>query len=369
VARRILPNLALAAGATALVFALLEVGVRALGLDVASYHAIGGFTVFDPDLGWRLAPSRETTFKGSHFSVRVRQNAEGLRDRHYTYAREPGRGRILVLGDSVVWCWGVEQDDCFTERLERQLSDTDVINAGVPAYSTAQEMLFYEREARRYRPDLVVLVVVPNDPFENTSGWGPRFRLDGDRLVATNLPLARRKARASEWLQEHSRLFAQASYAVAVVRLWLRYHGANADAPEEQGDAVATGAPTTVTAGAAPSPPPAGKSWAVTEALLGRLAQDVAGDGARFALVLEAMPASMTERLQRFAAARGIPCLDLGPPLAAAERRGERMRLIGDPHLSAAGQQVLATELRAFLEREGAGVRVRAAPMSSRAPG
>ena len=353
--RRIFANLTLAAGATVVLLGVLEVAVRALGLDVASYHAIGGFTVFDSDLGWRLAPSRETTFKGEHFSVRVRQNAEGLRDRHYAYAREPGRGRILVLGDSVVWCWGVEQDACFTERLERALPDTDVINAGVPAYSTAQEMLFYEREARRYHPDLVVLVVVPNDPFENTSGWGPRFRLDGDRLVATNLPLTRRKARASEWLQEHSRLFAQASYAVAVVRLWLRYHGTSADAPEEQSDAVAAVAPMTVTPGAVPSPPPAGKSWTVTEALLGRLAQDVAADGARFALVLEAMPPEMTARLQRFAAARGIPCLDLGPPLAAAERRGERVRLIGDPHLSAAGQQVVATELRAFLEREGVG--------------
>ena len=64
--------------------------------------------------------------------MHVSQNAEGLRDRHYPYARDGGRRRILVLGDSVVWCWGVEQADCFTERLEAALPDTDVINAGVP---------------------------------------------------------------------------------------------------------------------------------------------------------------------------------------------------------------------------------------------
>ena len=46
-----------------------------------------------------------------------------------------------------------------TKRLERALRDTDVINAGVPGYSTAQELLFYEREGRRYRPDIVVLVI------------------------------------------------------------------------------------------------------------------------------------------------------------------------------------------------------------------
>ena len=49
---------------------------------------------------------------------------------------------------------GVEQDECFTERLENALGDTDVINAGVPGYSTAQELLFYEREGApiRLRP-------------------------------------------------------------------------------------------------------------------------------------------------------------------------------------------------------------------------
>jgi len=342
-------EVALAVVATAAALAVLEVGVRVLGLDVASYHAIAGFTVYDPELGWRLAPSRETVFKGAHFSVTVRQNAEGLRDRHHDYERQPGRRRILVLGDSVVWCWGVEQAECFTERLEDALRDTDVINAGVPAYSTAQEMLLYERDLRRYRPDLVLLVVVPNDFFENTSGWGPRFRLDGDRLVATNIPVPRRNTRVGEWLQEHSRLFAQASYAAAVAWQWWTCRAAAAEPPPTtDATPLAAEAP----GGAAPPPPQAGGAWAVTEALLDRVATDVRGDGARFALVLEAMSPAMTERLHAFAGAHAIPCLDLGPALDAAERRGEQVRLTGDPHISAAGQEVVTRELLAFLERE-----------------
>src|SRR6185369_3672469 len=92
----------------------------------------------------------------------------------------------------------------------------DVINTGVPAWSTAQETLFYEREGRRYRADLVLLLVVPNDPWENVAGPGPRFRLDGERLVETHVPVPRRKDAATEWLQAHSRLFAQLNYLTAV---------------------------------------------------------------------------------------------------------------------------------------------------------
>ena len=221
IARRLTVNLGLALLAVSLTLGALEIALRVLDVRTASYHAIAGFTVNDPALGWRLAPSRETVFQGAHFAVHVSQNAEGLRDRHYPYARDAGRRRILVLGDSVVWCWGVEQADCFTERLEAALPDTDVINAGVPGYSTAQEMLFYEREGRKYRPDLVILVVVPNDLTDNLDARGPRFRVDGGRLVVTNLPLRRRKNAAGEWLQAHSRVFAQVSYLVAVAGAWV----------------------------------------------------------------------------------------------------------------------------------------------------
>jgi len=97
-------DVALAVVATVVALGALEVALRVLDVRAASYHAIGGFTVYDPELGWRLAPSRELEFHGAHFAVHVAQNAEGLRDRHYEYARTPGRRRILVLGDSFVWC-------------------------------------------------------------------------------------------------------------------------------------------------------------------------------------------------------------------------------------------------------------------------
>jgi hypothetical protein len=351
-------NLGLALAAVAVTLGALEIALRVLDVRTASYHAIAGFTVNDPILGWKLAPSRETVFRGAHFAAHVSQNAEGLRDRHYSYEREPGRRRVLVLGDSVVWCWGVEQDACFTERLEAALPDTDVINAGVPGYSTAQEMLFYELEGRRYLPDLVLLVVVPNDLTDNLDSRGPRFRLDDGRLVATNLPLGRRKSVVGEWLQEHSRLFAHVSYLVAAANVSLRLGRARPPAgPRGAGPAAA---PVATPAAAGEPAPPAqpslepptpitGEARPLAEALMDRLATDVRRDDARLAVVLEVMDAPTKRWQVDFWAARGVPVLDLAPVLVSAERAGVRTRLDGDPHISPAGQALVAKAIEEFI--------------------
>jgi len=330
----LLASLVVAAG-------LLEVALRVFSLDVASFHSIAGFTVYDPVLGWKLAPDRALTFRGAHFSVRVAHNAEGLRDRHYDYTRTPGRRRILVLGDSVVWCWGVEQTDCFTERLERALGDTDVVNAGVPGYSTAQEMLFYEREGRRYRPDVVVLVVSPNDADDNLDRRGPRFRLDGETLAYDPAPPPRRRSVAHEWLQRHSRLYAWLGYVgPAVDRAWRT----TPDEPSAEVAPTAAGLPPAPTA---ILPPPA--AWPLTEALFGRLQHDVEADGARLVVVLEMMSERLRAWQRGYWAGRGVPCLELAPALLAAEAEGQHVRLEGDPHLSSAGQVILARELEQVL--------------------
>ncbi len=342
--RRLAP-LVLMLASVAAAAGFLEIALRVLPIDVASFHSIAGFTVYDPVLGWKLAPSRVLRFRGAHFSVRVEHNAEGLRDQHYDYARLPGRRRILVLGDSVVWCWGVEHADCFTERLERALGDTDVINAGVPGYSTAQELLFYEREGRRYRPDVVVLVVAPNDPDDNLDPRGPRFRLAAGRLVYEDAPPPRRKTVVHEWLQGHSRLFAWVSYLGAVAE--KRWRASPGEPGTMATPIVAPNAPAIPVA--APSAEPTPASWTLTEALFDRVRADVEHDGAHLVVVLEMMSERLRAWQRDYWAARGVPCLELAPALLAAEARGERVRLDGDPHLAPAGQAIAATELERLL--------------------
>ncbi len=344
----LLANLCLAGLAVAVTLLALEGALRLLHVETASFHSIVGFTVYDPVLGWRLAPSRTAQFRGAAFGTRVVQNADGLRDRTYARDRAPGRRRILVLGDSVVWCWGVEIAECFTERLEAMLPDTDVINAGVPGWGTGQEMLFYEHDGRAYRPDLVVLVIVPNDPTDNVEGTGPRFTLDGDRLRDPDGPAPRRKSPVTQWLQANSRLFAQTAYGLALAGAMLRHPSSPAPAAVPGTMPASAPAPTFV-ADHSPSATPA---WRLTEALEDRLLRAVRADGARLVVVLEVMPRRMKQWQVDLWAARGVPVLDLAPVLLAAQQAGVVTRLPGDPHLSSAGQAVFAEALRGVLERE-----------------
>ena len=97
-----------------------------------------------------------------------RTNSRGLRDREYIFEEPPGKCRIIVLGDSMTFgAGGVDNKDLFTELLENSDPRLEVINLGVPAYSTDQEYLYLKREGLLYHPDLVILCIFRND-FEMT---------------------------------------------------------------------------------------------------------------------------------------------------------------------------------------------------------
>ena len=49
-------------------------------------------------------------------------NSRGYRDNEHALAKPPGVKRLLSLGDSFAWGAGIEFDDTYAQRLERQLS-------------------------------------------------------------------------------------------------------------------------------------------------------------------------------------------------------------------------------------------------------
>ena len=318
---------------------LLEGLVRLVGLESASYSSISGFCRYDPHLGWKLIPENKTVFKGRHFAALVESSSQGLRDRYYPLEPEPGRERIVVLGDSVAWCWGVMIEQCFTKLVEAGLKDTDVITMGVPGYSTAQSMLFYERIGRNFKPDRVLFIAFGNDPQENLeTSQRPHFVVEDDELVLTNYPVERRKSRLKEWLRNHSQLFVQADHAAQVAQEMLRQW--------REGRASGTTA-TKPHAGA--SQDRLGQASALLEALTERLADAVAADGAQLDIVTVDYPERFTDWTKEYCATRGCRVLAFGPILSQAEAEDRPMRLQGDPHLSPEGNRLLADAVLEFL--------------------
>lgn len=126
------------------------------------YHMQG--MVDDPLLGYRH-PSSVTYMLGSE---QVTINAHGLRDDEVPYDKPRGEKRILVLGDSVVFGWGVSQGQTLSDHMESLLNEQtggqwQVMNAGVNGYNTQQQATFLRVEGMRYLPDYVLLIYVSND--------------------------------------------------------------------------------------------------------------------------------------------------------------------------------------------------------------
>ncbi|MHC4892061.1 MAG: SGNH/GDSL hydrolase family protein [Planctomycetota bacterium] len=103
--------------------------------------------------------------------VEYRINADGFRDREESYAipKPEGVFRIACLGDSVTYGTGVALEDTLPKQLERALADVgnecrvEVLNCGIYAHNTSQEVAWFEFNVRRFEPDLVLVVANLND--------------------------------------------------------------------------------------------------------------------------------------------------------------------------------------------------------------
>jgi len=130
----------------------------ALILEEVGADKTGHKYVYDELIGWRNIPNWQSTT----FDRKLTINSKGLRDTEHPYAKPEGVKRILVLGDSFAWGYGVADEETFSSVLERLFAEREgtrweVINTGVSGWSTDQQYLFLREEGLRYEPDIVLL--------------------------------------------------------------------------------------------------------------------------------------------------------------------------------------------------------------------
>ncbi len=116
----------------------------------------GGDTLMNgnPWLLWELIPGDHVE-RGGHVHV----NGLGFRDRERGAKTRP---RVLALGDSSVYGFGNDDEDVFTARLERSV-DADVINGGVPGYSSFQALNLLRGRGLALDPDLLLVGTLWSD--------------------------------------------------------------------------------------------------------------------------------------------------------------------------------------------------------------
>ena len=201
ISRGILINLSLILISTIFALLLSEFALRLIGLKPMYVSPERDrFWKYDSLLGWVHQPGQQGIFETPQFRTSVRINEKGLRDRSHSYSAQNSSPRILVLGDSFAWGYGVEESDRFSQLLEQSM-DVEVINAGVSGYSTDQELLWYQNEGTKYETNLVIVQLAGNDVGDNTQElvsniyYKPKFELENGKLVLTNNPVPKTSPR------------------------------------------------------------------------------------------------------------------------------------------------------------------------------
>lgn len=150
---------------------------------------------YDEILGWRHVPNTQVLSETREYKVEYKINSKGLRDIERSYDKRDGQFRILCVGDSITFGWGINAQQRFTNILESFLKNTEVINMGVQGYGIDQNLLFLRQEGVKYHPDLVLIYVISPDfvRAHYSQMWSkqkPKFLLDEKgELLLSNVPV------------------------------------------------------------------------------------------------------------------------------------------------------------------------------------
>lgn len=125
----------------------------------------------NPKILFELKPGTSVVFAGQYIRIpktTISISSLGTRDHEYPVHKPQGVYRIIILGDSVAFGWGVQMEQTFPKRLESLLASDgkyEVMNFAVPGYNTVQEVETLKSKCLAYSPDLVIFHVRSNDYF------------------------------------------------------------------------------------------------------------------------------------------------------------------------------------------------------------
>ncbi len=326
-------------GIIALSLALLELGSQVLVPRWAPTTADRSFWQYDEQLGWAHTPGTTGVMDHPEFSITITHNSQGLRDREYPFERVAGRRRMLLLGSSFSWGFGVEQDEIYAEIVEARHPDWEIVNASVSGYGTDQELLYLKLRGRRFEPDVILLPVHQNDVAGNLLAsryWHnkPFFERDADgELVLRNqsVPAPDAKQRFQKFFFTQTSFFSSVYLRYEAVRgVWARAAHAGEGAK-----------------------PLSTEGFDLTRDLILAIDETAKQMGARLIVLLTpTFRDDWTSFISQELSHAGIAHLSLADAFADPDSN-VRLKFANDPHWNAAGHRVVADALEAFLLKEG----------------
>lgn len=130
-----------------------------------------------PELGWSIIPN------GAFGDYQA--NSQSLRaDSDFTLVPND-KIRIATFGDSFVHCDEVSNDQTWQEHLNRINAKLETMNFGVGGYGMDQAYLRYLEDGRPFKPDIVLIGFMTENPTRNMSIFRPFY------LPHSMLPLSK----------------------------------------------------------------------------------------------------------------------------------------------------------------------------------
>lgn len=356
-----------------LTLALLEVGLRLFAPQISPEmraDQLDGLFVSDPTTGNRNAPGAHIPFRYDEFDTSFDINAQGLREDRLVGPPLPGTTRLLCLGDSFTFGWGVPVTQTYPYLLRDSRaadnSPIDSVNGGVNGYGPDNEAAWLRVYGWPLQPKIVLVgFFVGNDVRDTMLGLNKTTVDEHLGLVsagssAPRTPLAALKS----WLAHHSQAY------VLLRRLAHDWFAPSQPAVQQPG--LYDTAPFYYKA----VPPDIASGWDKATGFLDAMRADAQAHGAmlvvvaipareqvedsywqemknRFGLREDALARDLPQqKLAAWAARTGAPLIDLLPDFRAAPA-ATPLYFRDDPHWNTAGHALAARLLRADLIRLG----------------
>jgi lysophospholipase L1-like esterase len=227
--KKLIQNISLVIIGVLLAFFLIEGFLRLFNPQIFSIHPRGMYSE-DPHVGYILTPDYTGEIVRSEFRVSFYTGSLGLRGTD-PKPRQGNTFRILVLGDSLAWGFGVADTETFSAQLQNLLSwrfpclDIQVLNGGVPGYGTADELAYLHKRGEELHPDLVIVQFLSvNDLEENLTPASEWAAVEDGMLTShystKNTPLA--------WPEKTRRWLKSSSHAARLLFDVVGYLGTRA---------------------------------------------------------------------------------------------------------------------------------------------
>lgn len=114
----------------------------------------------------------EKEWKKANLRYSIKINSLGFRDREFKKLPTENTFRIICIGDSSTFGWDVVQGQAYPKIVEKMLTarfpdkKLEVLNCGVPGYSSHQAHILLEQTIWNLHPDLLVVAFGRNDELD-----------------------------------------------------------------------------------------------------------------------------------------------------------------------------------------------------------